>query len=168
MNIPGDGYAAIGGSPVGNIGIRLKGDSLSQVDILHPAHPLTRPASALAADMLDQILHYFEDARWQFGMPVNTSGTGFQHRVWAALREIPPGGVLSYGVLARKLGTGARAVGAACRANPVPLVVPCHRVVAAGDLGGFMGEREGRALAIKRWLLDHERRAIPPGVPRSG
>jgi methylated-DNA-[protein]-cysteine S-methyltransferase len=69
---------------------------------------------------------------------------------------IPPGEVRTYGALARKLRSSARAVGNACRANPVPMVVPCHRVVGATGLGGYMGAFTGDPLAIKEWLLRHE------------
>jgi methylated-DNA-[protein]-cysteine S-methyltransferase len=79
--------------------------------------------------------------------------------VWQRLREIPAGRTLSYGVLARELGTSARAVGGACRANPVPLAIPCHRVVAATGLGGYSGARGGDWLEKKRWLLRHEEAA---------
>ena len=92
-----------------------------------------------------------------FRLPLETGGTDFQRRVWNALQRIPAGKVLSYGELARKLKTGPRAVGNACRANPIPVVIPCHRVVAANGKGGFMGKTGGKALAIKDWLLTHER-----------
>jgi methylated-DNA-[protein]-cysteine S-methyltransferase len=90
------------------------------------------------------------------GLPVAPAGTAFQQRVWGRLLHIPAGTTVSYGDLARELGTAARAVGGACRANPVPLVVPCHRVVAAHGLGGYSGERAGDWLEKKRWLLAHE------------
>jgi len=86
-------------------------------------------------------------------------GTPFQRRVWAALRAIPVGGVRRYGELAERLGSSPRAVAAACRANPWVLYVPCHRVVAKHDAGGFMGARHGWALALKRRLLEHEARS---------
>ncbi|MBU3737317.1 MAG: MGMT family protein, partial [Methylobacterium sp.] len=74
-----------------------------------------------------------------------------------ALRSIPAGRTLTYGELAASLGSGARAVANACGANPVPLVIPCHRVVARDGLGGFMQGRASAALQIKQWLLQHER-----------
>ena len=74
------------------------------------------------------------------------------------MRRIPAGKTLSYGVLAKKLDTSARAVGNACRANPVPIIVPCHRVVASNGMGGFMGKRSGSPLDLKHWLLAHERK----------
>jgi methylated-DNA-[protein]-cysteine S-methyltransferase len=90
------------------------------------------------------------------GVATATNGTPFQREVWAALRTIPAGTTLSYGELATKLGRkgASRAVGAANGANPIPIVVPCHRVIGAdGSLTGF-----GSGLDRKRWLLDHEAR----------
>jgi methylated-DNA-[protein]-cysteine S-methyltransferase len=87
---------------------------------------------------------------------VATSGTAFQNRVWLALRQIPSGETLSYGSLAQKIGhpRAVRAVGLANGANPIAIVVPCHRVIGANDsLTGY-----GGGLQRKRWLLDHERR----------
>ncbi|HEX9181099.1 MAG TPA: methylated-DNA--[protein]-cysteine S-methyltransferase, partial [Burkholderiales bacterium] len=91
-------------------------------------------------------------------LPLRAAGTDHQRRVWSALAAIPVGQTLSYGELAGTIGSSARAVGQACGANPLPLLVPCHRVVARdGGLGGFMGRRDGFALSVKRWLLEHER-----------
>lgn len=90
-------------------------------------------------------------------------GTEFQLLVWSALREIPAGSTLSYGALAAKIGRPAavRAVGAANGANPIPVVVPCHRVIGAdSSLTGF-----GGGLGRKRWLLTHERTHTAPSVP---
>ena len=104
-----------------------------------------------------QIQSYLEDPAFEFDLPLKLSGTRHRLAVWEAMQRIPAGATRTYGDLARDLGSSARAVGGACGANPVPLVVPCHRVVAAGGLGGFMGaKRDGFELAIKRWLLEHE------------
>jgi methylated-DNA-[protein]-cysteine S-methyltransferase len=92
-------------------------------------------------------------------VPTATNGTTFQRQVWAALRAIPAGTTLSYGQLAEKLGRkgASRAVGAANGANPIPIVVPCHRVIGAdGSLTGFAS-----GLDRKRWLLDHEAQFAP-------
>lgn len=83
-------------------------------------------------------------------------GTPFQRRVWQRLRRIPCGQVMRYGELAQELGSSARAVAGACRANPIPILIPCHRVIAATGPGGYMGKTGGQTLAIKRWLLQHE------------
>ncbi|MFW5723470.1 MAG: methylated-DNA--[protein]-cysteine S-methyltransferase [Halochromatium sp.] len=105
---------------------------------------------------------YFADPSYRFQCAVELAGSDFQRRVWALIAAIPPGRPCTYGALARELGSSARAVGQACRANPVPLRIPCHRVVAANGLGGFAGDRGGRLLRIKRWLLAHEAEALAP------
>lgn len=164
-------------SPVGWLGIRTDGSALTALDIL-PSRPATsgpnpgparRPAPgpapgpapvSAARRAAAALTRYFGgDPAALAGLPVAPAGTPFQRRVWARLSAIPHGQTVTYGDLARELGTSARAVGGACRANPVPLVVPCHRVVAAQGLGGYSGERGGDWLAKKRWLLAHE------GVP---
>ncbi len=102
------------------------------------------------------ICAYFERPVSLDRIPLALRGSDFQLRVWAALRSIPVGETRTYGELAAVLGSGARAVGNACRQNPCPLVVPCHRVVARAGIGGFAGAVDGEVLAIKRWLLRHE------------
>ena len=84
-------------------------------------------------------------------------GTPFRQRVWAALLTIPRGQSRTYGDVARLIGSAPRAFGQACCDNPIPLIIPCHRVVGAnGALGGFMHAGDGNPIAIKRWLLAHE------------
>ena len=90
-------------------------------------------------------------------LPVQLAGTSFQQEVWQALRTIPCGSTISYGALARQIGrpSAVRAVGLANGSNPIPIVVPCHRVIGSnGSLTGY-----GGGLERKRWLLDHEKRA---------
>lgn len=151
-------YAAVVTAPVGHLGIRMDNGQLVGIDFAPGAAPPARAPQAAAREVLDQLFHYFEDPRWRFDLPLEMRGTPFQRRVWQHLRRIPSGSTRGYGELARELGSSARAVGGACRRNPIPIVVPCHRVVAAAGVGGFMGRRDGDALAIKHWLLDHERR----------
>jgi len=110
----------------------------------------------LAREVCAQLRAYLSDSRHPFDLPLDLAGSAYQLRVWRALSRIPAGRVLSYGELAAKLTSGARAVGNACRANPVPIVVPCHRVVSCAGLGGFMGGRAPAQLNLKRWLLAHE------------
>lgn len=87
--------------------------------------------------------------------PLAPAGTPFQQRVWRALADIPPGQTRTYGELATQLGTAPRAVGGALRANPIPIIIPCHRILAAQGLGGYAGaSEEGRRR--KAWLLAHE------------
>ncbi len=112
------------------------------------------PASAVLARACEQLAQYFARSRTTFDIPLDPPGTPFQRRVWDALRAIPYGTTLSYSELARRLGDlrATRAVGAANGKNPIPIIVPCHRVVgASGALTGF-----GGGLDRKRWLLEHE------------
>ena len=104
----------------------------------------------------DQLLAYFDGSRREFDVPVSPPGSAFQRRVWNAMRRIPFGTVASYGGVAREIGTGPRAVGNACAANPVMILIPCHRVLAAGGkIGGYSN------LALKRRLLCHEGIILP-------
>lgn len=85
------------------------------------------------------------------------NGTVFQKRVWRALLQIPCGTTLTYSDLAKKLKSHPRAIGQACRTNPLPLIIPCHRVVAKNSLGGYSGATSGKKLAFKRQLLEREK-----------
>ncbi len=105
----------------------------------------------------DQLDAYFDGAPAGFDLPLAPAGTPYQLRVWAALRAIPHGETRSYGEIARMAGGSARSVGMASGANPIPILIPCHRVVAAGGLGGYSG---GDGPATKRALLDLEARAL--------
>ena len=115
-----------------------------------PDHPVLRLAAV-------QLAEYFAGDRDRFSIPLAPRGTPFQHKVWQALAAIPYGETRSYGEIARAIGTpsASRAVGAANGRNPLPIIVPCHRVIGAdGTLTGF-----GGGLDAKRWLLAHEQRA---------
>ncbi|RAU23716.1 cysteine methyltransferase [Paramagnetospirillum kuznetsovii] len=102
----------------------------------------------------DQLEEYFDGKRKSFDLPLAPQGTAFQRKVWQALSEIPFGKTLSYGELAAKLGTAPRALGGACGRNPIPVIIPCHRVLAAnGGLGGYSGID---GIETKQFLLRHE------------
>lgn len=112
------------------------------------------PANAVLAQAQHQLSEYFARTRTTFDLPLAPVGSSFQLRVWDALRAIPYGTTVSYSEIARRLGDvrATRAVGAANGQNPIPIVVPCHRVVGAhGELTGF-----GGGVDRKRWLLEHE------------
>lgn len=126
--------------------------------VVMPEVGLRRDAERLAGAVA-QLHDYFSGVRLDFDFACDALGTAFQHAVWSALRAIPLGETLSYGELARRIGrpNASRAVGAANGANPLPIVVPCHRVIGSdGSLTGF-----GGGLPTKRWLLEHERRHAP-------
>ena len=113
-----------------------------------------------------QLTEYFAHQRHQFDLPIDPQGTEFQKQVWQQLLQIPFGETLSYGALAKILGkpTASRAVGAANGQNPISIIVPCHRVVAAnGALTGYAG-----GLERKQWLLQHEQANIANGRYASG
>jgi methylated-DNA-[protein]-cysteine S-methyltransferase len=157
-------FDAVIESPVGRLGIRMQGLRVRGVDFLTACCAL-RPASGAASRRVVAALRaYFADARQLRQVDVVLDGTDFQQRVWHALRGIPAGQVMTYGALAKQLGSSARAVGNACRHNPLPILVPCHRVVAASGLGGFAGDLGGRLVDIKRCLLAHE--GVEMAAPR--
>ncbi len=109
--------------------------------------------------LAEQLREYFAGTRRRFDLPLSAEGTAFQRRVRAALRAIPFGEVRTYGQVAAELGApgAVRAVGQANRRNPLPVIVPCHRVVAAGGIGGYAGSGpDGKSVDVKRWLLRHE------------
>lgn len=141
-------------TPLGFVGVTWKDGVLRSLD-LEPDAGVAR-TDQVPVSVAQQLDAYFRDGLTRFDLPVAVNGTPFQKRVWNALSHIPPGETVTYGELARQLETSARAVGGACRANPCPIVVPCHRVVAAKGLGGFAGDTTGRKLQVKRWLLRHE------------
>jgi methylated-DNA-[protein]-cysteine S-methyltransferase len=118
------------------------------------------PANALAERAVRQLERYRQNPDARFDLPLLIEGSEFQRRLWAALCEIPRGRTLTYGEMARKLGgedfESARAVGQACGDNRLPIVIPCHRVVAADGIGGFSHTTEGFLIDAKRWLLMHE------------
>ena len=120
-------------------------------------------ADAGTTPLLDRVrvglLRYFDGAPLPFDWPLAPSGTAFQHRVWDQLRAIPFGSTVSYGALAHTVDSAPRAVAGACARNPLPIIIPCHRVVAAdGSLGGYSG---GDGLATKEALLRLEGITLP-------
>ena len=112
--------------------------------------------SDLAREVQSQVNAYFSDGQFKFDLPLAPKGTDFQQRVWQLMIDIPAGEVISYGVAASQLQSAARAVGGACRANPIPLIIPCHRIVAKRGIGGFSGDTDGPSIDLKRRLLIHE------------
>jgi len=104
----------------------------------------------------EQLQEYFDGLRTGFELPLAPQGTAYRRRVWAALCTIPPGQTRTYADIARLVGGSARSVGQANGANPIPVIIPCHRVVATGGIGGYSG---GEGLLTKRFLLQLEARA---------
>jgi methylated-DNA-[protein]-cysteine S-methyltransferase len=151
-----DHFAARLPTPFAVLGIRTAGELLTGIEYLPRDVATLAPVNKLATKVCGQIERYLDDPEYKFDLPFEAAGTDFQRRVWRAISGIPCGRTLTYLGVARKIGSAPRAVGGACGANKLPLVIPCHRVVASGGIGGFMHARGGEPIAIKQWLLKHE------------
>jgi methylated-DNA-[protein]-cysteine S-methyltransferase len=146
-------------SPVGSLTITVEDGALRGLHMHRQRHFPAIPATAeqddaALAPVVEQLRAYFAGESTTFELTLDLRGTPFQQRVWGALQEIPYGETISYGELARWVGNpnACRAVGTANGHNPVAIVVPCHRVIAAdGGIGGY-----GGGLDRKAWLLQHE------------
>jgi methylated-DNA-[protein]-cysteine S-methyltransferase len=152
-------YDAILDAPPCRLGAIFNGDALTRLDFLPATTPVSGHADGRVRHLAGELDAYWDNPTHEFDLLVVPDGTPFQLRVWRALMAIPAGHPTTYGALARQLGTAARAVGQACGSNPLPILIPCHRVLAANGLGGFMHASSGTPLDVKSWLLAHERRA---------
>jgi methylated-DNA-[protein]-cysteine S-methyltransferase len=142
-------------TPVGLLQLTFKNTKLTRLAFL-PTAEVAQQHSPINHTVQTALTKYFEKPCDFLDIELDLIGTPFQCRVWQALREIPLGYTMSYLALANKLKTSPRAIGNACRANPIPIIVPCHRVVAKNHIGGFAGHTAGAWLDIKKWLLKHE------------
>ncbi|MGH8668837.1 MAG: methylated-DNA--[protein]-cysteine S-methyltransferase [Burkholderiales bacterium] len=141
------------------VAVKTRGGRVSEIRYLPPSSSSKDPSNEVAERAARQLERYREDPDTRFELPLLIEGTPFQRRLWDALCAIPRGKTLTYGELARRLEGEARAVGQACGDNRLPIVIPCHRVVAANGIGGFAHATAGYLLEAKRWLLAHERGA---------
>jgi methylated-DNA-[protein]-cysteine S-methyltransferase len=146
-------------TPFGAVAVTAHNDQLAiELLVATPSDAIVmakHSSNPLIANTCQQIIRYLKNSKSSFNIALSQHGTAFQQRVWQAIAAIPAGQVRTYGELAREIGSGPRAIANACGANNLPLVVPCHRVVAQHGLGGFMqGKHNG--LLIKQWLLQHE------------
>ena len=144
-------------TPFAVLGIRTDGDYLTHIEFLPLKHPLIEPLTPAAALARDQLQAYVAEASFRFTLPLSVEGTLHQMAVWRAMQQIPRGETRTYGELARSIKSAPRAVGQACGKNPVPIIIPCHRIVGSTGMGGFMGAQDGEPIKIKQWLLAHER-----------
>jgi methylated-DNA-[protein]-cysteine S-methyltransferase len=143
--------------PAMHVGVRTEAGRVAEIAYLPFSVPLQKPTDEIARRAAKQLEEYLANPDFAFDLPLEQRGSEFQRRVWKAIDSIPRGGTLTYGQVAKQLRSAPRAVGQACGANWFPLVIPCHRVVGAGGLGGFAHHGEGFHLEIKRWLLRHEK-----------
>src|ERR1043165_6321243 len=152
-------YDAILEFPRMKVALRTRDERVAEICYL-PPNVATRPAAnALAKRAARQLEAYRDDPNTVFDLPLLVEGSEFQRRLWHALCEIPRGKTLTYGELRRRRGVAARAIEQACGDNRLPIVIPCHRVVAANGIGGFAHATSGYLVEAKRWLLAHERAA---------
>jgi methylated-DNA-[protein]-cysteine S-methyltransferase len=151
-----DIFSAIVPAPFGAIGIRSAGDLLQELSYLPPQYKAKPATDKLSKKVAMQIAAYLKDPDYVFVLDLPEAGTEHQRKVWSVINAIPRGKVLTYGEVARKIGSAPRAVGQACGANWYPLIIPCHRVTATGSIGGFARHDGGFHQGVKRWLLQHE------------
>lgn len=161
--VPAPGFA---------LGLSCTVDAITGIEFLPPealsasAPGPATPQNPLAREAVRQLTAYLADPDQHFDLPLAPAGTPFRRRVWSAIAAIPLGQTQSYGQLAQQLQNAPRAVGQACGANPYPVIVPCHRVIAHnGGLGGFNRQRGGFLLSVKHWLLAHEGHAFALTAP---
>jgi methylated-DNA-[protein]-cysteine S-methyltransferase len=154
---PNSRFSVVVAFPAMRVGVGTHGDRISEIHYLPPDVAELAPRNALAERAARQLERYREDPDARFALPLQLRGTPFQLKVWQALTGIPRGETRTYGALAKALDSSARALGQACGENRFPVVIPCHRVVAAQGFGGFAHARDGYLLGVKRWLLAHER-----------
>ena len=143
-------------TPVGLLSVAAEDGAITSVSWTSEAPQERTDAGngdALLEEACDQLRAYFEGRLTRFTLPLAPAGTAFRQRVWALMSEIPFGQTLTYGAMAKALGSAPRAVGGACGANPLPIIIPCHRVVGGAGPGGYSG---ADGLPTKHWLLAHE------------
>ena len=144
-------------TPFAVLGIKTEEDWLTAIDYLPVDTPVLAPQTSLAKEVYRQLQAYLAEPGFIFDLSLHISGTTHQRRAWQAIQAIPRGETSSYAEIATQLHSAPRAVGRACGANRIPIIIPCHRVISKnGGLGGFMNASDGDPLEIKRWLLRHE------------
>ncbi|ARU30655.1 hypothetical protein CAP31_02490 [Sulfuriferula sp. AH1] len=149
-------YDAVLAAPFAHLGVMADAQGVRRIDFLPADFPLQAGSTPHVQRLVQGLAHYWRDPVQTFDVPLSYQGSEHQLRVWQALLAIPVGQTRSYGDIAREIGSSPRAVGQACGANPLPILIPCHRVVARAGPGGFMHRRDDAALAYKDWLLRHE------------
>jgi methylated-DNA-[protein]-cysteine S-methyltransferase len=143
-------------APFAVLGVRTLGERVTDIEYLPRGAAPLKPQNAFAREVCRQLYAYLKKPSFAFDLPFEYDGTDYQKKVWKAVHAIPSGAVLSYREVANRISSAPRPVGTACGANRIPLLIPCHRVVASGGIGGFMHSRRGAPIDVKRWLLHHE------------
>jgi methylated-DNA-[protein]-cysteine S-methyltransferase len=142
--------------PKFKVGVKTRDQRVVEIRYLPSTTPLVPANTPLAKKAAEQLGRYRDDPDTRFDLPLLVEGSDLQRGVWDKMCAIPRGRTRTYGELARELGVDARAIGQCCGDNKLPIVIPCHRVVAADGIGGFGHATSGYLLEAKRWLLMHE------------
>jgi methylated-DNA-[protein]-cysteine S-methyltransferase len=142
--------------PKFKVGVATRDGVVTELKYLPLSAPSIAAKNPLAEKAARQLEAYKRDPDSAFDLPVAIQGTELQKAVWRAMRAIPRGSTRTYGDVARELGADPRDIGQCCGDNRLPIVIPCHRVVAADGIGGFGHATSGYLLEAKRWLLAHE------------
>lgn len=142
--------------PKFKVGVAVRDGVVTELKYLPLSAPSISPGSELAKRAERQLEGYKRDPNTRFDLPIVIEGSPLQKAVWRAMCAIPRGRTRTYGDLAKELDTDPREVGQACGDNRLPLVIPCHRIVAANGIGGFAHATSGYLVEAKRWLLMHE------------
>jgi methylated-DNA-[protein]-cysteine S-methyltransferase len=142
--------------PKFKVGVKTRDERVVEIRYLPSSSSVVDAKNPLAERAAKQLERYRDNPDATFDLPLLIEGSGLQRGVWDAMCTIPRGRTRTYGDLARELGADARAIGQACGDNRLPIVIPCHRVVAADGIGGFGHATGGYLLEAKRWLLMHE------------
>ena len=154
--------AGVVSTPFGSVEIISRGDGVERLRLVaHPAKSAILKSTTPVESVYASLVAYIQHRQWTpFDGTLDGLGlTRYQRQIYVGLNQISFGQTMTYGALARELKTGPRALAGALRRNPLPILMPCHRVLAASGIGGFMGSTSGDALVIKRWLINHEKRA---------
>ena len=142
--------------PKFKVGVKTRDERVVEIRYLPHSSLVISPKNPLAERAAKQLERYRDNPDTTFDLPLLIEGSELQRGVWDAMCAIPRGRTRTYGELARELGAEARAIGQCCGDNRLPIVIPCHRVVAADGIGGFGHATSGYLLEAKRWLLMHE------------
>lgn len=144
-------------APIGKLKIEIANEELVALDYASPSSIVIPPNTDFEKNISEQLDSYFKNSKFRFNLPLQLKGTIFQQRVWQQLQHTPSSTTLTYGELAKKLNSSPRAIGNACRANPIAIIIPCHRVIGKNSLGGYGGKTTGTKIDTKLWLLSHEK-----------
>jgi methylated-DNA-[protein]-cysteine S-methyltransferase len=143
-------------APFGYVCVCSSTDYVTRIELLASKARSNSRLNKFAKEAREQVKAYLKNSAFKFDLPVDINCSAHRKQVWSEIVKIPAGETRTYGDIATLVGSSARAVGGACGDNVLPILIPCHRVVARADLGGFMHSSGGFSLKVKWWLLNHE------------